>query len=330
VEEIMKRVFAILIMILSFIGLSSCNSEEKKALSDNEFPALVDTREETYKENEFKTLNGDTVKYNQNTRKIVCLFGSQDVVSFGIKLLAYEASTDIKGYEKYYDGAIQLVGNQPFNSEEILNLEPELILVNQKMSKGHLEVLKKIAPTIPLYTDSNDFSLRLNYIGKIFGLTNSANTLIEYEKNLKTSMLEEVKNLNLTDKTLTIYTYLGNLTIPPERGWYMNTILYEYLGFKRLDNVKNFMQDESVNAYPLISSEKIKEYEGDLVIYASFGEDKISSYVTENVGWQMLDAVIEDRVGMIDITYYSTKGVLLLYNQYSEILNALKKASNHA
>ena len=106
----------------------------------------------------------------------------------------------------------------------------------------------------------------------------------------------------------------------------MNTILYDYVGLKRLPAVEQFMQDESGVAYEAISAEKLKEYEGDMVIYAGFGEDTISTYVTENVGWQSLQAVQEDRVGIIDITPYAQKGVILLETQYSQILDALKKA----
>ena len=140
-------------------------------------------------------------------------------------------------------------------------------------------------------------------------------------------MVQQVKDLGLSDKTLTLFTYMGAITIPPERGWFMNTILYDYVGLKRLPNVEKFMQDESGVAYEAISAEKLMEYEGDLVIYAGFGEGTISTYVTENVGWQSLKAVRENRVGILDITPYAQKGVILLEVQYRQILEALKAAA---
>ncbi len=289
-------------------------------------PVLTDTRSEEYKENTFTTLNGDEVTYNMNTRRIVCVFGSQDVVGFGIKLLAYEGSTEIEGYEDYYEGAEALLNTSPFSPEEVLSYEPELILVNQQMSQSQIEQLSKIAPTIPLYTDSTDFATRLGYIGEIFGLEESANVLISYADALKNTMVQQLKDLNLSDKTLTIYTYMGAISIPPDRGWFMNTIIYDYAGIGRLPNVEEFMTDESGMAYEAISAEKLRDYEGDMVIYAGFGEDTISSYVTENVGWQSLNAVREDRVGIIDITPYAQKGVILLADQYRQVLEALKVA----
>ena len=322
-----------ILMPLSGCGTSSSNkssSSEKKSevkYTSLEMPELKDTRPTEKKMNTIETLNGDKVTYNMNTRKIVTVFGSQDVVAFGIKLLAYEGTTDITGYESYYEGAQPLKNSSPFSAEEIMSYDPELILVNQKMSSANIAALRKIAPVIPLYTDSNDFRTRLEYLGEIFGLEDSAEKLAQYSENLKNDMVGQIKTLGLSDKTLTIFTYMGSITIPPERGWFMNTILYDYCGMKRLKKVKEFMEDESGTAYEAISSEKLKDYEGDLVIFAAFDDHSLSTYVTENPGWQSLKSVQENRVGIIDITPYAQKGVILLDQQYSQILTALKTAA---
>lgn len=305
---------------------SSSGSAYAGAPADLDMPVLTDTRPEEAKENTITTLNGDEVTYNMNTRRIVTIAGSQDVVAFGISLLAYEGTSDITGYEQFYGDAVPLENSTPFSAEEILSYEPELILVNQRMSETNIKTLSKIAPVIPLYTDSTDFSTRLSYIGEIFGLQDSAQQLIAYADNLKDGMLVQIKDLNIQNKTLTLFTYMGAITIPPERGWFMNTILYDYLGIPRKENVKEFMEDESGVAYEAISAESLKDYEGDMVIYAGFGEDSLSTYVTENVGWQSLNAVKENRVGIINIEPYAQKGVILLQNQYTQIYEALKVA----
>lgn len=331
----MKKLFLGLAFALAVTLLTGCGGTAAQsgatptptAAPSLELPRLTDTRPSEAQEATFTTLNGDQVTYNKNTRKIVCVSGSQDVVAFGIPLLAYEGTTDITGYESFYDGAAALLNSTPFSPEEILSYEPELILVNQKMSASNIAALSKIAPVIPLYTDSTDFTTRLTYIGEIFGLEDQAGQLADYAEALRESMVGKIQDLGLSDKTLTLFTYMGSISIPPERGWFMNTILYDYVGLRRLENVKNFMEDESGVAYEAISAEKLKEYEGDLVIYAGFGETTVSTYVSENVGWQSLDAVRENRVGIIDITPYAQKGVILLQNQYQQILNALKTAA---
>lgn len=317
---------AMFTLIAGIVG-GCAKSGKSTNLADVNMPVLEDTRGTEMQMNTITTLNGNEVSYNMNTRKIVCIFGSQDVVAFGIKLLAYEASTDIKGYESYYDGATALKDSTPFSAEEVYSYEPELILVNQQMTSEDIGTLSKIAPVIPLYTDSTSFETRLRFIGNVFGLQEHAETLIKYAADLKDTMLANMQELNIQDKTLTMFTYFGAITIPPQRGWFMNVILYDYLGIKRLDIVKEFMEDESGIAYEGISSENLINYEGDLVIYAGFGETTITTFVSENPGWQALKAVREDRVGVIDITPYVQKGVILLYNQYAQILNALKTAA---
>lgn len=319
------------------LSLSACHTKKESLpkkkenpnlnINDVKIPMLKDTRDKSYKENTFTTLNGNKVTYNMNTRKIVCLFGSQDVVAFGIRPLAYEGETNPAGYEDFYEESVPLMNRTPFSVEEVMSYQPELILVNQRMTATNIKALSKIAPVIPLYTDSTDFNERLTYIGKIFGLEKNAEKLIEYADNLKNAMLKEMRKLKLENKTLTLYTYMGAISIPPERGWFMNTILYDYLDIKRLDNVKKFMRDESRLAYEAISAEKLKDYEGDLVIFANFGEAKLSSYVTENVGWKALKAVKENRVAAIDIRPYAQKGVILLQDQYMKLYEALKKAA---
>jgi len=332
----MKKIFSILlIMILSF-SLFSCGSEEGTKetstnfdLVDVKMPKLEDSRGSEEKIVTFTDLNGNEHTYNQNTRRIVCTFGSQDVVGFGIKLLAYEGTTDIEGYESYYEGSKKLTHTSPLDSEELMSYDPDIILTTQSYSLESAKTLKKVtgAEIIPLFTDSTDFETRLSYIGNIFGLKDNANKLIDYSNTLKNSMINEMNKLDISNKTLTIFTYMGSITIPPMRGWFMNTIAYDYLGLKCTDKVKDFMTDESVNAYGTISSEKLYEYEGDLVIFANLDGDGITSKVTANPGWQVLNAVRENRVGILDTAQYAQKGVILLYKQYVDLYNALKVAS---
>ena len=254
----MKKIITIIITFALILIMSGCGSTKKEDVKiDDNFPVLEDTRPTEAKSNTITTINGDEVTYNMNTRKIVCIFGSQDVVAFGIKLLAYENSTSTKGYEKYYEGAKQLQNASPYSYEEVYSYSPELILVNERMNSNNIKELSKICPVIPLLTDSTDFNNRLKLIGNIFGLQESAEKLVKYASDLKDSMLDNLKKLDLGDKTLTIYTYMGGISLVPERGFFMNTILFDYLNVNRLDNVKAFMQDESQLAYEPIASSNI-------------------------------------------------------------------------
>ena len=323
----MKKIITLIMTFILCFTITGCgNSQKQDVQIDDNFPVLEDTRGTEEKLNSILISNGDTVTYNMNTRKIVCIFGSQDIVAFGIKILAYENSTDITGYEKYYEGAKQLENASPYSYEEVYSYHPELILVNERMSSDNIKNLAKICPTIPLLTDSTDFNNRLKYIGKLFGLEESAQKLIDYETNLKSEMMTALTDLKLGNKTLTIYTYMGGISLVPERGFFMNTILFDYLGVNRLDNVKEFMQNESQLAYEPIADSNLIDYEGDLVFFAATGGKTISTFVTEKPGWKRLKSVRQNRVGVINMDTFAQKGVILLFDQYSQILDAFKIA----
>ena len=109
----MKKLSLLLIfaMLLSLTALCGCGQEETAAnVADLDFPVLTDTRPEEPKENTFTTLNGDQVTYNMNTRKIVCIFGSQDVVAFGIKLLENQPDAWINNIDTRLKATMMLPG----------------------------------------------------------------------------------------------------------------------------------------------------------------------------------------------------------------------------
>lgn len=142
--------------------------------------------------------------------------------------------------------------------------------------------------------------------------------------------LQKINDLNITDKSVTVYTYYQGLTIPPnyKDAFVFNHILYTTLNLKMLPIVKDFLDDQSQQAFSQISNEKLKDYEGDLVIFAGLGEETIPDSVKTNEGFKSLKAVKENRVGCIDMILYSFKDALYMEAQYNQILNALKVASN--
>lgn len=150
---------------------------------------------------------------------------------------------------------------QPFDAEEVLSYKPELILVNQYMDEQNIQELEKIAPVIPLYRESFDFSERLGYIGKIFGMEENANTLINYAAETKQAALDKVADMNLSEKTVTVFYYMDGVSVPPTDYWYFNKIIYDDLGMKRLKVVDDFLATQD-NPFAPISYENLLEYEG--------------------------------------------------------------------
>ena len=167
----LRRMASVFLAAVLLTVFAACAVAEEETAALPEIPVLEDTRPLEAEEYTFTTLSGDSVTYNRNTRRIVALSGAGDLAAFGIKPLAVLAEQAVlDSYPTFFEGVSVLEYSQPFNLEEILSYEPELILVYQLMEEENIEQLEKIAPVIPLYRESFDFAERLGYIGEIFGL----------------------------------------------------------------------------------------------------------------------------------------------------------------
>ena len=142
--------------------------------------------------------------------------------------------------------------------------------------------------------------------------------------------LEKIEKLDLKGKTVSIFYDLmgGSIMIPPMEWWYFNTIVFDYMGMEQTEAAKNLTFE---SMFTPISNEKIREFEGDIVIYADIaavnGKPAIPEVIQTNPGWMVLKAVQANKVGVIDAGMYADKDVLYLADQYSQLLTAFKKAS---
>ena len=343
----LRRMASVFLAAVLLTVFAACAVAEEETAALPEIPVLEDTRPLEAEEYTFTTLSGDSVTYNRNTRRIVALSGAGDLAAFGIKPLAVLAEqvvldsypTFFEGvsvlaeqavldsYPTFFEGVSVLEYSQPFNLEEILSYEPELILVYQLMEEENIEQLEKIAPVIPLYRESFDFAERLGYIGEIFGLEEQAQALIDYAAQLQESALTAISDLGLSDKTVSVFYYMDGVSIPPSEYWYFNKILYDYLGMAYTQAAQDFLSDPNNGPFTPISNELLANYEGDLVLYADImGTGEIPEALSTNPGWQNLAAVKEDRIGVLDAVLYAEKDVLYLRAQYEGILSALEKA----
>ena len=331
-----KKSILLLATLFGTLGIVSCGQEPTKPVEVT-IPKLTDTRPEEVEMKTITTSYGEEVTYNKNTRRIVSLSSSGDLVALGIKPLACEGFAITDGYEDYFYGVDQLKYSQPFNQEELMTYRPEVIICYDTMDLSNIKKLQKIASqaVIPVYYDEYDFELRLGNLGEIFGLEDNAKQLIEYANNVKKEGEEKIKAMNVEGKTLTIFSFFqSGVCIPPtfRDGWTFNKILYKDLNFKKTQKVEEYLNDRTSQAYLAISNEKVREYEGEIVLFADIsargnGEvTEVPDNVRTNVGWQSLKAVKEDRVGVFNATLYASKDVLYVEQQYDLLINALQRA----
>lgn len=323
----------IMIVLPVMVLLASCNKQSTSSNSGTDLnlpsmPKLVDNRDTSEKMKTIKTLNGNEVTYNANTRNIVALGSSGDILSLGLRPLAVDGNANSNGYEDYFYGVEKLKNTQPFDPEEVLSYHPDLILTYDTMDQKDITKLEKIAPVIPIYFNTYDYNLRISYLGDLFDMQENANKLISFCDELEQKSIQSIENLGLKEKTVTVFSYMNGICIPPDfnGAFVFNHILYDVIKFSKNENVQKYLNNQAQPAYSPISSEKLREYEGDLNIYASMDETStlIPDVVKTNEGWKSLKCVKENKVGTINIVLFALKDVLYMSNQYQSIFNALE------
>lgn len=321
----------VVIMIASMTVMFACDPSEidPKVVG---IPMLTDTRSTEEEMVTITTLDGREVTYNKNSRKIAALSNEGDLVSFGIRPLVVMTQEDIKkAYPDFFNGIPSLENTQPFSEEEIMNYHPELIVVQDIMDEANIAKLEKIAPVITLPRDESDLAKRLGYIGEVFGMKENADKLIASVAKTKAEFLEKADQLGIKGKTVTVFYDLmgaGSVMVPPMAWWDFNAIIYDVMGAKQTEAAKNMPMESMMTP---ISNEKIREFEGEIVIWADVnavnGKPAIPEAVKNNPGWMVLKAVQENRVGLIDGLLYAEKDVLYLAEQYTQMLSAFKVAT---
>ena len=201
-KKIISKICACLFVAVSSITLSSCN--EKKTETLPTVPVLNDTRSEEVEMTTIKTLNGKDVTYNKNTKNIVALSNTGDLLALGVRPLAVDGNANQSGYEEFFKAVEILNNTQPFDPEEVMSYLPELILTYNTMDESNIAKLEKIAPTIPVYFDTYDYAKRLTYLGDILGLSENAQTIIDYCKKTEEVGLQQINDLKIQDKSVTV------------------------------------------------------------------------------------------------------------------------------
>lgn len=121
--------------------LTSCNKKQVEALPT--VPVLSDTRSEEVEMTTIKTLYGKDVTYNKNTKNIVALSNTGDLLALGVRPLAVDGNANQQGYEDFFKGVEILNNTQPFDPEEVMSYRPELILTYNTMDESNIAKLEK-------------------------------------------------------------------------------------------------------------------------------------------------------------------------------------------
>ncbi len=261
------------------------------------------------------TVMGD-IEVPTNPKRIVINYFQGDLLALGVKPLATGNS---QGETAFKDEVKDVKIIEKWESEEIMALEPDLIIV---ISKEEYEKYKKIAPTIVIPFTEMSSEERLTLIAEAVGKQEEAKKVINtFYKKVEDSK-EKLKKAGVMDKTFTLIEHWDKEIMVFGNKWGRGgEIIYDYLDLKAPEVIEKDIINGDQNRS--ISIEILPEYSGDYIIQAVWksGKDNLK----ENKVWNNLPAVKNDRVIKTDGDLFFFMDLYSMDKQLDYIVNAILK-----
>ncbi|MBA2175861.1 ABC transporter substrate-binding protein [Halobacillus locisalis] len=299
--------FALLTSILLLVGCS----ETQSSTNDQE------ETEQTTEAKMISHLKGET-EIPENVEKVVALRPSyfDHLLTIGVKPAGVTAQAQYGGdYIPYLSDQLQgaeIVGSAAeVNLEKILEINPDLILVDDYTASQVYEDLEKIAPTIVLGASSDEerndpdfWQQDLMKIAKIFDKEDLAKQKIANLEEKVAKANEKISNMD--DNELAFLRIREKLIqIYPETTHPMVSMLYHDLGFEPADlTAPKERGDLSMEVIPELGADHIF-----LQVDSSGGPENYSSIQDSNL-WKGLEAVENENVLKTDFWIYKAWGAI--------------------
>lgn len=262
------------------------------------------------------TIMGD-VEVPVNPKNVLINFYTGDVLAFGITPVAIDKDSKLS-YTPYADIAQDIPQVSFWNSpEELMDWQPDVIILSGAGGDGYYEKVSKIAPVIVC---PSNLSERIRLLGEVFGMEEKAEQLLqEYELKVAATK-EKIKHLGFEDKTFSIVeaTEDSGATV---RLFYNDNgrggeIIYTDLGL----NAPKKLAEEYPGSHMVVSMEVASEYIGDFIFYNRTTDD--FDYSTSEI-WNSLAAVKNVNIIEFERDLFYHHDIISTKNQLDAIQEAL-------
>lgn len=266
---------------------------------------------------------GET-KVPLHPKRVAVIGGLDNVLALGIKPIA--ATTllynNYSAYLQNYTREIQKIGlNGSPSLEKILYLKPDLIL-GLNWDADLYEQLSKIAPTVLVDADRNNWKEQLIKFAEALGEIPKAEKLLqEYENRIKT--LRQQMGDSLFRTQVSLVNFWSNNTRIYMNDSFSGSILQE-IGLPR-PSYQN--QDKS---HENISLELIPQIAGDAIflILGGHNESNLQKFITHPL-WSRLQAVQQKRVyPVLGDTWISAWGIIGANQVLDDLFKYLVEENN--
>lgn len=276
----MKKLFIplslVLVLLLSACGGNSTNTANTAVNSSS--PAPTDSASAS---NDSSTESGTfiyqsedgPVEVPKNPQRVVVItrFLTGNVMLLGVPLVGVDemSKTNPKFEEELKD--VETVTDESL--EKIIELQPDLIIGLSDIK--NIDKFKKIAPTVTYTYGKVDYLTQQLEIGKLLNKEKEAQAWVDdFTKRVKDAGEKIKAKIGENASVSVIETFNKQLYVYGDNFGRGTEILYQGFGLAMPEKVKSATQKEG---YFAVSSEVLKDYFGDYVIFSK-NEDEDNSF----------------------------------------------------
>ncbi|OOM74898.1 iron(3+)-hydroxamate-binding protein YxeB precursor [Clostridium puniceum] len=266
------------------------------------------------------TVKGD-IKVPDKPKRVVANWYVGEVITLGLDLVGYNAWE--QETMPFYNELKATTKIEKWEQEEVMALEPDLIIT---YDEADFDKFSKIAPVIVIPESQSSID-RIKFIGEATGRTIEAEEAVKKFEEKLDAAKKTLKGDTFAGKTFSIMEDWGPSGewsgIYYETGSRGGTLVYDYLGLKYPDKLKELME-KSGEGRGSISYEVAHEYFGDYILWFK-QEGKESEYAKTDI-WKSIPAVAAGRVveipgNYLGLFYYSD--ITSLTEQLDYMVNAI-------
>jgi len=266
------------------------------------------------------TVKGD-IKVPAKPKRVVANWYVGEVITLGLDLVGYNAWE--QETMPFYNELKATTKIEKWEPEEVMALEPDLIIT---YDEADFDKFSKIAPVIVIPESQSSID-RIKFIGEATGRTTEAEEAVKKFEEKLDAAKKTLKGDTFAGKTFSIMEDWGPSGewsgIYYETGSRGGTLVYDYLGLKYPDKLKELME-KSGEGRGSISYEVAHEYFGDYILWFK-QEGKESEYAKTDI-WKSIPAVAAGRVveipgNYLGLFYYSD--ITSLTEQLDYMVNAI-------
>lgn len=322
-----KQILTAILGMTMLLAVTGCQSTKQASQTSTQAGTGTETEQPTQSDaketRRVQTVKGE-IEVPSDPKRVIVNWYVGDVVALDLNVVGYY------GWEHegmpYYDKMMATTKIQNWEQEEVMALEPDLIVT---YSDEDYDKFKSIAPVIVIPEGDLSSIDRVLFLGEATGTKEKAQSVVDTFETKLAAAKETLHSDKFKDKTFSINEDWGSGSYgifyeTESRG---GTLVYKYLGLKKPEKLEQLIKEKGENREGL-SYEVAANYFGDYMLWFhpyDSAEGEPSEYEKSDI-WKSLPAVVNNQVVSIPssksgLFYYSD--VLSLTAQMDYIVDAI-------